>query len=126
MPPDPINGREQSTVSWEFDFDKNTSSACCDDSRFSQVTIPWTLLKPTYRGKPKVDAKPLAKDNVKRVSIMIRRSVSLMYLVMLIDLNRQLLRHTEGRIFAQASIPTGCLVTVLVECRSFGLYADWQ
>src|SRR5690242_12339777 len=58
--PDPISGRERSTVSWEFDIDKSTACACSDEPRFSQISIPWTSLKPMYRGKPKVDAKPLS------------------------------------------------------------------
>ncbi|KAI1846071.1 hypothetical protein JX265_000994 [Neoarthrinium moseri] len=56
------DGREQSTVSWEFDF------ATHGEERF----IPWDEFKPTYRGKPKPDARPLDLKNVQRVSIMMR------------------------------------------------------
>lgn len=38
--------------------------------------IPWSSLKPTYRGKPKDDAGKLKLKNVKRFSIMSRRYVS--------------------------------------------------
>ena len=57
------DGREQSTVSWEYDFTGNKLD----------LHIPWKDLKPTYRGKPKPDAKPLDLASIKRVSIMMRR-----------------------------------------------------
>jgi|TARA_R110002003_G_scaffold28_23_gene1716 hypothetical protein len=40
--------------------------------------IPWSKLKPTYRGKPKDDAEPLKLGSVKRWSIMNRRYVNVM------------------------------------------------
>ncbi|KAK5948525.1 hypothetical protein OHC33_010421 [Knufia fluminis] len=72
--PDPGNGREQSTVSWEFDFKKKDSHIYLDDPSLRHVSIPWHAFNATYRGKPKDDAKPLAKDDVKRMSIMMRSS----------------------------------------------------
>lgn len=59
------DGREQSTVSWEYDF------VCQDTDLF----IPWGEFKPTYRGKPKSDADSLDLEDIKRVSIMMRRFV---------------------------------------------------
>ncbi|KAI1737410.1 complex I intermediate-associated protein 30-domain-containing protein [Xylaria scruposa] len=56
------DGREQSTVSWEYDF-LGTGT---------ELDIPWQDLTPTYRGKPKPDAKPLDLANIKRLSIMMR------------------------------------------------------
>ncbi|KAF2030162.1 CIA30 family protein [Setomelanomma holmii] len=56
-------GREMSTVSWEYDFTDATAEG---------LYIPWSQLKPTYRGKPKEDAEPLKLKNVKRFSIMSR------------------------------------------------------
>ncbi|KAI0184836.1 complex I intermediate-associated protein 30-domain-containing protein [Xylaria flabelliformis] len=56
------DGREQSTVSWEYDF-LGTGT---------ELDIPWQDLTPTYRGKPKLDAKPLDLGNIKRISIMMR------------------------------------------------------
>ncbi|KAI1132792.1 CIA30-domain-containing protein [Nemania abortiva] len=56
------DGREQSTVSWEYDF----------IGKETQLDIPWHDLKPTYRGKPEPDAKPLDLANIRRVSIMMR------------------------------------------------------
>ncbi|KAI1816564.1 NADH:ubiquinone oxidoreductase intermediate-associated protein 30 [Poronia punctata] len=56
------DGREQSTVSWEYDFVGDEVD----------LHIPWKDLRPTYRGKPKSDAKPLDVANIKRISIMMR------------------------------------------------------
>lgn len=57
------DGREQSTISYEYDF-----SAAGNYSVF----IPWSELKPTYRGKEKDDAPPLNTKNIKRWSFMMR------------------------------------------------------
>ncbi|EQB55292.1 complex I intermediate-associated protein 30 [Colletotrichum gloeosporioides Cg-14] len=57
------DGRDQSTISWEYDF-------VCDPG---DVKILWSDFKPTYRGKPKPDAKPLDLSNIKRISFMMRR-----------------------------------------------------
>lgn len=59
------DGREQSSISWEFDF------TC--PRQGGEVVIEWTDFKPTYRGKPKEDAKPLDRGDIKRLSIMMRR-----------------------------------------------------
>lgn len=59
------DGREQSTVSWEYNF----------PGTGAELDIRWLDLKPTYRGRPKPDAKPLDLGNIKRISIMMRRSV---------------------------------------------------
>ncbi|KAI0459221.1 NADH:ubiquinone oxidoreductase intermediate-associated protein 30 [Xylaria acuta] len=56
------DGREQSTVSWEYDF----------TGHGTEVDIPWQDLTPAYRGKPKPDAKPLDLASIKRISIMMR------------------------------------------------------
>ncbi|KAI1343024.1 CIA30 family protein-like protein [Xylariaceae sp. FL0016] len=56
------DGREQSTVSWEYDFTAQETT----------LDIAWADFKPTYRGKPKPDAQPLKLSNIKRVSIMMR------------------------------------------------------
>jgi hypothetical protein len=65
LPLDP-GGREQSTISYEYDFKASGS-----DSLF----VPWSAMRPTYRGKEKEDAPALKIANVKRFSIMIRRYV---------------------------------------------------
>lgn len=60
------DGREQSTISYEYDF-----KAAGSDVLF----VPWSALRPTYRGKEKEGAPALKTGNVKRFSIMIRRFV---------------------------------------------------
>ncbi|KAI6492096.1 hypothetical protein MCOR11_006852 [Pyricularia oryzae] len=63
------DGREQSTVSWEYDFvalgdgDK--------EGETKQVKMPIDQFKPTYRGRPAEDAK-LDLANIKRISFMMR------------------------------------------------------
>ncbi|KAJ8113753.1 hypothetical protein OPT61_g4187 [Boeremia exigua] len=61
--PPMADGREQSTISYEYDF-----SAAGNYSIF----VPWSELKPTYRGKAKSDAPPLNTKSVKRWSFMMR------------------------------------------------------
>ncbi|KAH7385657.1 complex I intermediate-associated protein 30-domain-containing protein [Pyrenochaeta sp. MPI-SDFR-AT-0127] len=63
LPPNPENGREQSTISYEYDFSSASENG---------LYVPWHALKPTYRGKGKDDAEPLDTKSVKRVSIMMR------------------------------------------------------
>lgn len=59
------NGREQSTLSWEYDFRTKNEG--------EKVLVRWEDLKPTYRGREKKDAKPLDLKNIKRFSLMMRR-----------------------------------------------------
>ncbi|KAJ5047323.1 uncharacterized protein L3040_003151 [Drepanopeziza brunnea f. sp. 'multigermtubi'] len=58
------NGRDQSTVSWEYDFKANPHGG--------KIFIQWDEFKPTYRGRDKKDAKPLDLQHVKRISFMMR------------------------------------------------------
>lgn len=76
------DGRDQSTVSWEYDFvvrdagDAGAAGAAGGSTAGStRVVIPFGDFKPTYRGKSKPDADPLDLKNVKRISFMMRRSV---------------------------------------------------
>jgi len=73
LPRNPENGREQATVSYEYDFDTSRSKTASVES--STTFVPWSSFKPTYRGKEKKDASKLDTSNVKRVSIMMRRYV---------------------------------------------------
>jgi hypothetical protein len=66
------DGREQSTVSWEFDFRAEGRRT---------VFVKWSDFRATYRGKNKDDAEPLDLKNVKRFGIMIRRYVSFLWYV---------------------------------------------
>ncbi|KAI5922384.1 CIA30 family protein [Camillea tinctor] len=56
------DGREQSTVSWEYDF-------TCQEA---EIDISFDDFKPTYRGRAKPDAEPLNLAGVKRISFMMR------------------------------------------------------
>ncbi|KAJ5549014.1 hypothetical protein N7513_006248 [Penicillium frequentans] len=56
------DGREQSTVSWEFDF-KATEE---------KLFVRFSDLRPTYRGREKRDVEPLDLKNIKRFGIMMR------------------------------------------------------
>lgn len=64
------DGREQSTVSWEFDF-KATEE---------KLFVRFSDLRPTYRGREKKDVEPLNLKNIKRFGIMMRRYVLLSFL----------------------------------------------
>ncbi|KAJ0110242.1 hypothetical protein J7T55_000675 [Diaporthe amygdali] len=71
------DGRDQSTVSWEYDFvvkpDRDGVAAGAGSTAGStRVVIPFGEFQPTYRGKPKSDAEPLDLKNVKRISFMMR------------------------------------------------------
>lgn len=70
------NGREQSTISWEYDF--------LAEKNGEKLFVKWEDFKPTYRGKEKNDAEPLKLESIKRISIMNRRSVSTTSLQLLV------------------------------------------
>lgn len=71
------DGRDQSTVSWEYDFvvgaGKGGTAVTGSTAGSTRVVIPFEEFKPTYRGKPKPDAEPLDLKNVQRISFMMRR-----------------------------------------------------
>jgi len=67
------DGREQATVSWEYDFPIEDGDA--EEGGKGKVFVKWEDLKPTYRGRDKKDAKPLDLENIERISLMIRRYV---------------------------------------------------
>ncbi|KAF2722808.1 CIA30 family protein [Polychaeton citri CBS 116435] len=71
LPPNPENGREQSTISYECDFDLPRQDRP-GESDGASIFIPWSSLNATYRGKLKKDAKPLDRTSVKRMSILMR------------------------------------------------------
>ena len=76
LPPNPDNGREQSTVSWEFDFSPSKchgTNPLGSASTSASVFMPWQHFKPTYRGKPCDDTKGLDVGGITRISIMNRR-----------------------------------------------------
>lgn len=66
LPPNPDNGREQSTTSYEYDFVVESSAES------TSIRIPWSSFNPTYRGREQKDANPLDTTRVRRISIMMR------------------------------------------------------
>lgn len=96
LPKDPDTGREQSTVSWEYDFSVEK------DVEKSYLIVPWPYFKPTYRGKEKKDAKCLDLSDVRRFSIMARRYVELISINASEGIHaycyRKLFRHTKGTV----------------------------
>lgn len=65
-----VNGREQASVSWEYDF-PTTASATAAQS----VEVLFADLVPTYQGSVVNDTAPLNLAGIKRVNFMIRRYV---------------------------------------------------
>src|SRR6266536_3552379 len=76
LPPNPENGREQSTISYEYNF--NVSSTQNNTSN-TLIFIPWNKFIATYRGKKKDDAPKLDTHNIKRISLMNRRWLSFIH-----------------------------------------------
>lgn len=70
IPPRRDDGRDEAGVSWEADF---VVSQDASDLDLQHVYLPWSAFKPTYRGRPKPDARPLDLAHVKRVGLMMRR-----------------------------------------------------
>ncbi|KAK3945529.1 complex I intermediate-associated protein 30-domain-containing protein [Diplogelasinospora grovesii] len=68
---DDDDGPEQSksTISWEHDFQASQSESKSGSGRF---LLRLDEFRPFYRGKPRPDAPPLDKKNIRRVHIMIR------------------------------------------------------
>lgn len=64
------DGREQSTISWEFDFVVDIAGVAQNAGQ--KVYVAFEDLKPTYRGREKDDAKPLDLKNIRRFSLMMR------------------------------------------------------
>lgn len=65
------DGRDQSSVSWEYDFTVPGGGG----GGGGLVAISFAAFQPTYRGRPKPDAKPLDLKDIKRISFMMRRYV---------------------------------------------------
>ncbi|KAL7924199.1 complex I intermediate-associated protein 30 domain-containing protein [Trichoderma austrokoningii] len=69
IPPRRDDGREEAGVSWEAEFEVVQDGSGLD---VKDVYLPWSAFKPTYRGRPKPDAKPLDLAHVRRVGLMMR------------------------------------------------------
>ncbi|KAI9839868.1 MAG: hypothetical protein M1819_000060 [Sarea resinae] len=80
LPPNLSNGREQATISYEYDFRVPQSSSSSPSqptlnpatTTTTSIFIPFASLTPTYRGREQKDAPALNLAGVKRVSIMMR------------------------------------------------------
>ncbi|WQF84745.1 Putative complex I intermediate-associated protein 30 [Colletotrichum destructivum] len=68
--PPPINGVEQSGVSWEFEF--QLPAVEHTDGAVERVVMPFSEFVPTFRGRVQNDTAPLDLTSIKRVNIMIR------------------------------------------------------
>ncbi|OTA03741.1 hypothetical protein A9Z42_0042230 [Trichoderma parareesei] len=70
IPPRRDDGRQEAGISWEAVFKVPQEGSQYD---LKKVYLPWSAFKPTYRGRPKPDAKPLDLKHIKRVGLMMRR-----------------------------------------------------
>ncbi|KAL0936302.1 cia30 family protein [Colletotrichum truncatum] len=68
--PPPVNGVEQSGVSWERDF--QIAAVNHTDGQVEKVVMPIADFVPTFRGRVQNDTAPLDLKSIKRVNIMIR------------------------------------------------------
>ena len=64
------DGREFSSVNWEYDFKIGDGSV--GNEQTVKVWVPWSGFKATYRGREKKDAEPLKKADIRRFSLMTR------------------------------------------------------
>ena len=69
------DGREQSTISYEYEFQPEPASASTNDTAATTITIPFSSLRATYRGKDTPDARAINLKKVRRISFMMRRYV---------------------------------------------------
>ncbi|KAK1489044.1 complex I intermediate-associated protein 30 [Colletotrichum cuscutae] len=68
--PPPVNGVEQSGVSWEFDF--QIPAVNHTDGAVEKVVMPFSAFVPTFRGRVQNDTAPLNLTSIKRANFMIR------------------------------------------------------
>ncbi|KDN53217.1 CIA30-domain-containing protein [Tilletiaria anomala UBC 951] len=67
------DGRRESVVAYEWEFDTNTAAAKeTPVGQLVRVAADWSAFRPTYRGRPKDGAEPLDPAKVKEWSIMAR------------------------------------------------------
>jgi hypothetical protein len=69
LPVDPVTGREQSTISYEYDFQIPENATL---TKKNELFIPWESFNATYRGRPKEDAPKLNTTSIRQLSIMMR------------------------------------------------------
>ncbi|CAO1605101.1 hypothetical protein XANCAGTX0491_008633 [Xanthoria calcicola] len=68
------NGREKAGINWEADFRANNGgeSPAGEEAVGKKVWVPWSDLKPTYRGKKKEDAGEFKPGEIRRIGFMMR------------------------------------------------------
>ncbi|KAF2401213.1 NADH:ubiquinone oxidoreductase complex I intermediate-associated protein 30 [Trichodelitschia bisporula] len=69
LPKNAETGREQATISYEYDFQFSMS---IEGVPSSECFIPWDAFRPTYRGKEIKDAPKLNTKEIRRFSVMMR------------------------------------------------------
>lgn len=67
------DGREQAGINWEAEFRVGAKEKTGEEAKGKKVWVPWTALKPTYRGKEKTDAGKLKTGEIRRLGFMMRR-----------------------------------------------------
>lgn len=72
------DSREKAGLNWEAEFiaNKGSQGPAGEDVVGKKVWIPWSDLKPTYRGKKKEDAGKFKPSEIRRIGFMMRRFVS--------------------------------------------------
>ncbi|KAI9801969.1 MAG: hypothetical protein M1825_003024 [Sarcosagium campestre] len=76
LPTNPENGREQSSISHEYDFRVTPPEQNSDPDQNATggiIFAPWSHFKATYRGREKPDAPPLKVQSIRQISLMKRR-----------------------------------------------------
>ncbi|EED20679.1 conserved hypothetical protein [Talaromyces stipitatus ATCC 10500] len=74
MLPKRPDGREQSSLNWEYEFVVPATSDCEDRTREGTVfRAKWCDFEPTYRGKPQEGlTRRILPRNIKRITLMMR------------------------------------------------------
>lgn len=74
-----VGGREQATVSWEWDFqipsEDSAAVVVSAAGNYTQSTVKFGDLVPTFQGTVQTGIAPLNLTSIKRVNFMIRRYV---------------------------------------------------
>lgn len=71
------DGRERAGVNWEAQFRVGAQEGTGEEEKGKKLWVPWSALKPTYRGKEKGDAEQLRISEIRRLGFMMRRYVYL-------------------------------------------------
>ena len=68
------DGRERAGINWEVEF-RVGEGTTGEEMVGKKVWVPWSALKPTYRGKKKDDAGEFKPGQIRRIGFMMRRYV---------------------------------------------------